>query len=205
MDHLIALALVTLLLVAIPGPNVALIVATALAHGIGQGLATVAGTTAGVGLQLAAVVLGLGTLLTLAAGLLVWLKWLGVAYLVWLGLRHWFAGDPETEAPAAPGRRRAAGRAFRRGLLVALLNPKTLVFNAAFLPQFVPADADPATGLAFAAGLFLLVLTLGDALWVLFAGSLRPFVLRMSRLRQRLSGGLFLAAAAGLALARAER
>lgn len=204
MEHLVALVVITLLLVVIPGPNVALIVANSLRHGPRHGLATVAGTTVGVGLQLALVVFGLGALLSLAADLLIWLKWLGVAYLTVLGIQALRQRDDEALSGIRADRR-AAGQAFRNGLLIALVNPKTLVFNAAFLPQFVPAGADAVGTLPLVAVLFLTVLALGDSLWVLFAGALRPLLGRLGRLRHRLTGGLFLAAAAGLAFARAER
>ncbi len=78
-----ALIFATALLVAIPGPNVALIVANTLRQGFQIGVLTVLGTTLGVGLQLVFVVLGMATVLRYAANLMVWIKWIGVAYLPW--------------------------------------------------------------------------------------------------------------------------
>ena len=200
MENLIALILATLVLVIIPGPNVALIVANSLRHGTGFGLFTVAGTTAGVGLQLLLVVFGLATLINAAAGVLDWLRWAGVAYLLWLGIRCWMA--PADDLAAILPQRSRVMTMFWRGMLLAVVNPKTLLFNAAFLPQFIAPGGDPAAQLALMALVFLAVLGLGDAVWAAFAGLLRPAMLRFSRLRNRLSGGFFMVAGIGLAIAR---
>lgn len=200
MENLIALAVATLALVMIPGPNVALIVANSLRRGTRFGLATVAGTTLGVGLQLLLVVFGLALLIEAVAGILNWIRWAGVAYLIWLGVRSWRDGVDDLADIRAEND--TAATAFRRGVLLAAINPKTLIFNAAFLPQFVAAQGDPATQLVLTATVFLAVLALGDAVWAVFAGMLRPAMLRFGRLRNRLSGGFFLAAGAGLAATR---
>src|SRR3990167_4256419 len=92
-------------LIAIPGPNVALIVANSVAHGVRYGLVTVAGTASAMVLQLALVVLGASTALAVLAGVFDWLSWLGVAYLVWLGGRARRAPPGElahTQAEARP-------------------------------------------------------------------------------------------------------
>lgn len=140
MDPALALALMaaTTLLVLIPGPNVALIVANTIAHGGRAGARTVYGTTVGVTLQLAVVVLGLATILEVAAEAFLWLKWLGVLYLMWLGitaLGHGTADDLKMAAGAQVPR-----KLMWQGLILAMINPKTLIFNAAFLPQFIPPD-----------------------------------------------------------------
>jgi threonine/homoserine/homoserine lactone efflux protein len=197
MEHLIALIAATLVLVMIPGPNVALIVANSLRRGTVFGLVTVAGTTLGVGLQLLLVVFGLSALIDAVAGVLTWIRWAGVAYLVWLGIQSWRTGADDL-SDVQPQR----DAAFRRGAMLAAVNPKTLIFNAAFLPQFVSPQGDPSAQLALTAAVFLTVLALGDAVWAAFAGLLRPAMLRFSRLRNRLSGGFFFAAGIGLAVAR---
>ncbi len=198
MEPLVALSIVTLGLVAIPGPNVALTLANSLRYGTRYGLCTVAGTTVGVGLQLILVVLGIGTLLEIAADILTWLKWAGVAYLLWLGYRSWIS--PPDDLSAIGAIRAPVLRLFTRGLVVAVLNPKTLIFNAALLPQFVAPDGSYLAQLALVALVFLTVLTLGDALWAVFAGALRPLMLRYQRFRNRITGGFLIAAGIGLAL-----
>ncbi|QDL94666.1 LysE family translocator (plasmid) [Paroceanicella profunda] len=198
----LALAGTTAALVALPGPNVALIIATTLGHGQRAGIATVLGTTLGVGLQLVLVALGLAALLEHAAGAFSWLRWLGVAYLFWLGWRSWRRGAAAAEMPAQEPRPSAG--LLLRGLLVAAVNPKTLLFSAAFLPQFVGPDAG-AAGLVQAAAVHLAVMLAGDLLWVTCAERARPALTRLGPLRHRLTGGLFFGAGAGLALARIGR
>jgi threonine/homoserine/homoserine lactone efflux protein len=195
MDGLIALALATAVLVAIPGPNVALTVANSLRYGFGAGALTVAGAVAGVGLQLLLVILGLAALLEVAAAALTWIKWLGVAYLLLLGIVTWCRpAGADDAARARPG-------LFGHALFVAVVNPKTLLFNAAFLPQFVAVDAGFAE-LLRAAAVYLAVIFCGDLCWALFASRARTLLWRYGHLRNRLSGGFLVCAGLGLALAR---
>ena len=139
---LLAFTLATALLMLVPGPNVALIVANSLAHGARFGLLTVAGTVAGVAPQLLLVCLGLAGVLDLAGHGLAWLRWAGAAYLVVLGIRAWRANEPDLGAVAPQARSPRA--IFLRAVLIALSNPKTLLFLGAFLPQFTTTAA-PAT------------------------------------------------------------
>ena len=117
MSSLAALVAATSVLVMIPGPNVALIVANSLKYGLRMGIVTVLGTTFGVGLQLLLVVFGLAALVEIAAETLTWIKWAGVVYLVYLGIRTW--GEPAGDLAAVE----ATPIIFWRGCLVALLNP----------------------------------------------------------------------------------
>ena len=89
MVNSVALIVATSVLVLIPGPNVALIVANSLRHGLKIGLVTALGTTCGLAFQLFLVVVGMAALIELAATALEWIRWLGVAYLVYLGIRAW--------------------------------------------------------------------------------------------------------------------
>lgn len=196
MNALFALVVATAILIIIPGPNVALIVANSLRYGFRTGLVTVVGTTAGVALQLSLVVVGMATVIELAAGVLSWIKWAGVAYLIVLGMRTW--REPATDLATIE----AAPVMFWRGSLLATLNPKTLLFNAAFIPQFVSSEKASVPDVALVAGLFLSVVFLGDVLWAAFASSARRLLERYSRLRNRLTGAFLTAAGIGLALAR---
>ncbi len=191
---LIALVAATAVLVVIPGPNVALIVANSLKNGFRAGVATVLGTTVGVALQLALVVFGLAAIIATAAEALQWVKWAGVAYLVYLGIRTW--REPADDL----GSIEAAPTLFWRGCLVAIVNPKTLLFNAAFIPQFVGSDTANVTSLAIVAGVFLAVLFAGDVLWAAFASSARRVLQRYAKARNRLTGAFLTAAGIGLAI-----
>lgn len=201
-SSLLLLATATAVLVLIPGPNVALFIANTLAHGPRYGCATVVGTTIGVGVQLVIVVLGYSALLQFAASALVWLKWAGVLYLIYLGVRAWRRGIDETGQVQATGGTLTG--LFFQGLFFAIANPKTLVFIAAFLPQFT-GDVPTAGHLAMAASVYLTIVFFGDLLWVAAASISRPLVLQLGRLRHRLTGALFIGAGVGLALARVER
>lgn len=198
----LALAGATFILVAIPGPNVALIIANTIARGFRYGAMTVFGTTIGVALQLAVVVLGLAALLELAGLAFIWLKWAGVAYLLYLGVVSWRRGVEDLQETSAS--RKPLRSLFWQGLLLATINPKTLFFNAAFLPQLVGANAS-ATSLLIAAAIYLAVIFLGDLIWAGTAQSARPLILRLGRLRHRLTGCLFFGSGIGLALARVDR
>jgi threonine/homoserine/homoserine lactone efflux protein len=86
--------------------------------------------------------------------------------------------------------------------MIAAINPKTLLFNAAFLPQFVVANGDASQQLAVVASVFLIVLLLGDLVWALGASSARRLLDRYSGARNRVTGGFLVAAGVGLALSR---
>lgn len=197
-DNILALVAATAVLIVIPGPNVALIVANSLRYGYRYGLVTVLGTTLGVGLQLAFVIGGFAVLLDLAATALTWVKWLGVAYLVFLGIRTW--REPASDlGEIGPG---TGKMTFLRGLGIAVINPKTLLFNAAFLPQFIGQSAHITTQLIVLSAVFLITVGIGDSLWVAFAGSARTWFSKVGRLRNRIAGGFLVGAGVGLALAR---
>ncbi len=171
LDLYLAFVLASTLLILLPGPNVTLLVATSLSYGARRALAALAGTSTAIALQLAVTALGMTSLIAVLASWFEWLRWAGVAYLVWLGIQQWRA------APVALGDvdpDRIAGRAlFWRGFLVALTNPKTLFFYAAFFPQFVDATRAPGPQLALLCATFLVLATLLDGGYAVLAGRLR--------------------------------
>jgi threonine/homoserine/homoserine lactone efflux protein len=186
----------TAILVAIPGPNVALIIANSIRHGFRTGAATALGVTIGNATQLLLIVLGMAVVIRYAAEALTWIRWAGVAYLVYLGIRTW------NEAPEDLGRVRAKPAVFWRAVLIAAINPKTLLFIAAFLPQFIVVDTGIAGHPATIGLVFLAVLLAGDLLWALMADSAKQVLDQYSTARNRITGGFLVAAGVGLALAR---
>lgn len=200
LDLYLAFVAAVVVLVLIPGPNVALIVANAVAHGPRTGLVTVAGTTSAMVLQLGLTVAGMTALLTLLAEWFEVLRWAGVAYLVYLGWRAWTA--PPVDLTRTAPEPKSARAIWLRGFLVSLTNPKTLVFYGAFLPQFVAPGADPAGPLTLLAVTFVVVAGLLDAVWALGAARFRRALAVEGRLRNRITGLLLIGAGAGLALAR---
>jgi homoserine/homoserine lactone efflux protein len=199
-DVFLAFVAATTLLMVIPGPNVALIVANSVAHGTRFGLLTVAGTASGIVLQLALTVVGASAALDFLASSFEFLRWLGVAYLVWLGIAAWRA--PPVDLTQVKPQARSARGIYLRGLLVCLTNPKTLLFCGAFLPQFVTPGPDATRQLVLLAVTFFVVSTVLDSLWALLAGRLRELLTARARLRNRVTGGLLVGAGLGLALAR---
>jgi threonine/homoserine/homoserine lactone efflux protein len=190
----------TAALIAIPGPNVALIVANSVAYGTRFGLLTVAGTSTAVVLHLSLTVLGMAGLLAVLADWFEWIRWAGVAYLLWIGIAQWNAPPADlTHTRAQP---RSVREIYGRGLVVGLTNPKTLLFYGAFFPQFISASAAPEGQIAVLSLTFLAVAILLDGGWALLAARARGFLATRGRLRNRLSGGLLIAAGLGLALAR---
>ena len=194
--------LASVILILIPGPNVSLIVANAIASGTRYGLLTVAGTSSAIVVQLALTSLGLTATLGVLAGWFEWIRWIGVAYLLFLGIRHWRA------APVDLTRTRPQPRSFQaiaiRGFLISLTNPKTLLFYGAFFPQFLTPDAPIAPQVALLSLTFFIIAAGLDCGWALAAGRVRGVLAIRGRLRNRLSGGFLVGAGIGLALAHRE-
>jgi homoserine/homoserine lactone efflux protein len=200
LDLYLAFVLACVVLIVIPGPNVALIVANSVAHGARFGLLTVAGTSSAVVVQLSLTVLGASAVLNFLAASFDWLRWLGVVYLVWLGIAAWRA--PAVDLAQVRPQARSARRILVRGFLVGLTNPKTLLFYGAFLPQFITPGSTAPDQLLLLAVSFLVVAVVLDSGWALLAGRLRALLTAHVRLRNRLTGGLLVGAGVGLALAR---
>jgi threonine/homoserine/homoserine lactone efflux protein len=159
---------------------------------------TVLGTTSGIAVQLALVTAGLSALIQAAASALIWIKWLGVIYLLYLAITTWRRPARNlANTDAEP-----EGKIFRRGLLLAIVNPKVLMFNAAFLPQFVHGNGNPTVQLLLVAAVFLAVILIGDMLWAIFATSARRVLNKFGQFRNRLTGAFLFAAGLGLALSK---
>ncbi len=199
LDLYLGFVLASVILILMPGPNVSLIVANAIAHGTRYGLLTVTGTSSAIVVQLALTVLGLTATLGMLAGWFEWIRWLGVAYLLWLGIRQWMA------PPVDLTRIRPQPRSFRaialRGFLISLTNPKTLLFYGAFFPQFLSRDVPIGPQVALLSLTFLVIAVGLDCGWALLAGRVRSVLALRGRLRNRLSGGCLIGAGIGLALA----
>jgi threonine/homoserine/homoserine lactone efflux protein len=197
-DLYLAFVLATGVLMLIPGPNVALIVANSVAYGTRYGLLTVAGTSSAMVVQLALTALGMSALLGTLAQWFEWIRWLGVAYLLWLGIRQWRA-DPVDLTRTRP-QYRSPREIFMRGIIVSFSNPKTLLFYGAFFPQFITPGADMAAQIGVLSVTFLAIAVVLDGGWAVLAGRARNVLAVRGRLRNRLSGGLLISAGVGLAL-----
>ncbi|RLQ05596.1 LysE family translocator [Micromonospora sp. BL1] len=131
-------AIVVLMLT--PGPDMMFVLANATRYGPRAGAVAALGVAAGEAVHVAAVVAGLATVIAASPVLFTAIRWAGAAYLIVLGLRALRGTGRRAPADRPDG---GAGRAFRRGLLTNLLNPKMILFSVAFLPQFVRPEAGP--------------------------------------------------------------
>jgi len=151
---------------------VLVIVSTSIAHGAKQGLQTVAGTSSAMAIQLVVIAVSTTWFVRLITNGLFYLKWLGVAYLLYLGIYHLKTAirskQQETElSPSA---------SFVKGFLVSLINPKTLLFFSAFLPQFVSATGNYNFQIFLLSFSFLLMATILDACYALLSSKLTLLV-----------------------------
>jgi homoserine/homoserine lactone efflux protein len=199
-ELVLAFIAATTVLGLIPGPNVALTVANSVTYGPRYGLMTVAGTGSAMVPQLALTILGMSTMLTTMAGIFEILRWVGVAYLLYIGYRQWVA--PPVDLTGIQAQPKSVKEIFWRGFLVSSTNPKTLLFYGAFFPQFIDIHGNVPVQLITLSAIFITVIVCIDSGWALLAGSARRFLMGRGRLRNRVSGGFMMAAAAGLALAR---
>jgi threonine/homoserine/homoserine lactone efflux protein len=201
---LFAVAAITLLV--IPGPSVLYIVTRSVDQGRAAGLASVCGVHVGTLFHVAAAALGLSALLVSSATAYHTVRWLGAAYLVWLGVRRLLARDEDGPAVAGPGSRRVGlRRIVAQGVVVNVLNPKTALFFFAFLPQFVDTTRGSVPFQVLVFGIaFVLLGLLSDGAYALAASTgagwlrRRPGVARASRL---VSGGVLISLGVTTALA----
>ena len=189
---------ITIVLLLTPGPIVTLVISTAATRGLRAGLVTVAGTSSGNALLLAVIALGLSWVLGHAVYLFEGLRWLGAAYLLWLGVQAWRrAARPQPEGLSANVH-------FRRGVLVALTNPKTLAFFTAFLPQFIDPALPAGRQLTVMCVVTVLLAAVSDGCWAIASGLGRAWFMTPGRQRLlgRASGVTLIGGALWLSLAR---
>jgi threonine/homoserine/homoserine lactone efflux protein len=168
--------LASLVLAVTPGPAVVYILTRTVTQGRPAGLASVGGVALGNLGNAIGASLGLAALLAVSAVAFTVLKFAGAAYLVWLGIQALRSSGPRADAAEVP--RDAVRRIFRDGFFVALLNPKTAIFFAAFLPQFIdPTHSALGQSVLFGA-LFVAVAGTTDTLWVLAASVAAPLLSR---------------------------
>ncbi len=190
-----AFLLASFVLAITPGPGVFYIVARSLSQGRRSGLASVAGVALGnLGNALGAS-LGLAALFAVSTAAFTIVKYAGAAYLVWLGVQT--LRTPPREGVGAAVTRSPDAKVFRDGFIVALLNPKTALFFAAFLPQFMNPVSAPAVQSVLLGAAFVAIAALTDTCYALAAGSLAGLVTRAGSGKSVVqSTGRFLSAAA---------
>lgn len=198
-----AFVVASAVLLAMPGPTVMLVVSAALARGRASGWATVPGVALGDLTAMTVSLAGAGALLAASATLFTALKLAGAAYLVWLGLRLWRAPPARLGAETSPAPREG-WRMFRAAYVVTALNPKSIVFFVAFVPQFIEPGAAILPQSLILVATFVALAAANTALWALMAGEMRRRLGRpgVARLVQRAAGGLLVGAGVIAALSR---
>ena len=193
-----AFAIASAVLVAIPGPTVMLVLSYALSRGRRVAVSTALGVALGDLLAITACLLGLGALVAASATAFTALKWIGAAYLVYLGIKL-------IRAPAAglPGPGEARGT-FRHAALVTALNPKGIAFFVAFVPQFIDPGRPVLPQAAIIVATFVAIGGLNALLYALAADALRARIARPRVLSalQKAGGATLIGMGALLALSR---
>ena len=172
--HLYAFLAATLVLALTPGPGVVYIVTRTLGQGRAAGLASVGGVALGNLANAVGASIGLAALFAVSSLAFTVVRWAGAAYLLWLGIQALrqpaAAAAGSAPAPAAPR------RLFRDGFFVALLNPKTTLFFAAFIPQFLQPGPSQALQALTLSIVFVGIAAVTDSGYALLAGWMKPLL-----------------------------
>lgn len=192
--HWLPFTIATLILLAIPGPTVLLVVSYALGHGRRYALATTVGVALGDLTAMTASMLGLGVILAASAALFSVLKWIGAAYLIYLGIKLWRA---PVSAPAVPDTAETrTGRIVAHAYAVTALNPKSIIFFVAFVPQFIDSHARALPQIAVFETTFVVLAALNAFAYAMLAAAARKAVrnARVQRAVNRTGGSLLIGA-----------
>lgn len=196
-ENWLAFVAASAVMLAIPGPTIVLVISYALTHGRKIAAATVAGVALGDFTAMTASMLGLGALLATSAMLFTGLKWIGAAYLIYLGIKLWRApvrassvDDAKTSADMN------ARRIFLHTYLVTSLNPKSIIFFVAFVPQFMDVYQPLLGQMLILETTFLVLATINAGLYAIMASSARNTIRspKVQSVVNRTGGGLMIGA-----------
>ena len=188
-SHLLAFALLSFVLIIVPGPNVLFVISRSLMLGRPAGVGTAVGGQIGVYLQVTAVAFGIGALVERSVAVFTVIKLAGAAYLIFLGVQAWRHRGSLRAALDTPVQPRSLARILWDGTVVGASNPKAIVFFVAVLPQFVNRSAGPVpVQMLLLGAVFIGIAAVSDAAWAVAAGSARAWLGRSPR-RMELIGG----------------
>lgn len=188
--------LLSIAIIVVPGPNVLVVVSTSISSGVKRGLQTVVGTSLAMLVQLFVAAFGTAWFVQAITQGFLWLKWLGVIYLIYLGFSHLIKGL----SPASIGKKSATALgSFQRGFWVSLTNPKTILFFGAFIPQFVSPQEPYLSQVILLSSTFWLLALVLDSGYALLSGKLVSLLKGKESTQNRVSGFLFLGAGTVLA------
>lgn len=196
-ENWLAFATASAVILAIPGPTILLVVSYSISHGRRVAMATVGGVALGDFTAMTASMLGLGALLATSATLFTVLKWIGAAYLVYLGIKLWRApvSAPHVDGNDTPMDVNST-RVFLHTYVVTALNPKSIVFFVAFLPQFIIPSEPLLLQMVVFEVTFLVLATLNAALYGVLAAAAREKIRepRVQSIVNRTGGSLMIGA-----------
>ena len=200
-EQWLAFVAASAILLAIPGPTILLVISYALGHGRKFAAATVAGVALGDFTAMTASMLGLGALLAASATIFTLLKWVGAAYLIYLGIKLWRAPVANPETGEATAQNDKALRIFLHAYVVTALNPKSIIFFVAFLPQFLDTSRPVFMQMVIFEATFLVLATMNAGTYALMASMARQTIRKPTVQRiVNCTGGSLMIGAALLAL-----
>jgi homoserine/homoserine lactone efflux protein len=195
-----AYLLACLIVVLVPGPTVTLIIANSIRHGTRAGLLNMLGTQVGLAFMIGVVGIGLTSMIEAMGHWFDWLRLAGAAYLIWLG---WKMIRSAGIASATASSRTPRGGFLLQGMLVALSNPKTLLFFGAFFPQFIDHARDHGLQILIMGLTAMLFAAISDSAYALAAGRAgRALSVQRVRLMSRVSGAFLVGGGVWLAFSR---
>ncbi len=206
LDHWLAFVAAAAILLAIPGPTVLLVVSYALGHGRRVAAAMVGGVVVGDFIAMTASMAGLGLLLEASSTIYLGLRWIGAAYLIYLGVKLWRAPVVNPDEAVAAGRQANPFRIFLHTLTVTALNPKGIVFFVAFVPQFLDTARPLLPQMAILEATFITQAAFNSMAYALLAAAARQGIRKPAVQRAvNRTGGSFLIGAGLLAAAVSRR
>lgn len=176
-ENWLAFALAASIILIIPGPTIILVISQAVAHGRRSAFPLATGVLLGDFTAMTLSLAGLGALLSVSAELFITLKWIGALYLIYLGGRL-FSSRRKSGSLPSDSSRCSSGALLKSAFIVTALNPKSIAFFVAFLPQFVSPDKPVLLQLVFLGTTFLVLAFFNALLYALFAGYLRSALQR---------------------------
>lgn len=183
----VAFVLAATVVLVIPGPTILLVISQAISHGRKAVIPLVAGVTLGDFTAMTLSLLGLGAVLIASLTLFSALKWVGAVYLIYLGIKLW-RSNPEKHDIRFLAARTSNRSLFKRAFFVTALNPKSIAFFVAFLPQFISSQGETFPQFLLLGTTFLFLAALNATLYAVFAGQLRD-KLQNSKVRCWLNRG----------------
>ena len=182
-----------------PGPNGLLALTHGAIYGSRKTIATILGGSLGFATVIGLSMFGIGALLAASAQLLIVMKFVGGAYLIWLGIQVW-RSPSLGESKATVSQNVSSFSLFRQGALAALTNPKGILFFVAFLPQFIDPTISLLTQFVVMASTFVIIEFIYEYAVASLANKIKPFLAKFGKKVNRVFGGIFMVIGVALPL-----